>query len=140
MPALQHVIDVEERAVIEPRVHSVRGVKQEHSMLIPSVEMLRRAIATVPAGESTDLGSIRRELALQYGADACCPVTTQRHVVRLAEEAFRAFGQGDEAASITPFWRVVDPSRPNSRRLAGGSAFIEARRREEGAGNQARMP
>jgi hypothetical protein len=101
-------------------------------MLIPSQEMVAARIAEVPTGETSDLISVRKALAARYGADACCPVTTQRHVVRIAEHAAAAIAAGNVPPDeITPFWRVVDPSRPMARRLAGGPALIAARRKAE---------
>jgi hypothetical protein len=36
-----------------------------------------------------------------------------------------------EGKAAVPFWRVVDPDKPNSRKLPGGRDFIVARRKEE---------
>jgi hypothetical protein len=77
-------------------------------MLIPSREMVAERLAAAPAGRVSDLGALRRGLAAEFGADACCPVTVQRHLVDLAQS-------GD-----APVWRVVDPERPFARRLKGG--------------------
>ncbi len=120
-----------DRPVIQQRLHPVRGVKQQHSMLIPSVHMLKQAIRAVPEGAKADLARIRRELAARHEADACCPVTTQRHLRGIAEETWGAVQQGKARSAITPFWRVVDAERPNARRLAGGVEFIRARQAEE---------
>ena len=71
-----------------------------------------------PGGEEVakellpDLGGLRRTLAAEHGADACCPVTVQRHLVTIAETA------------SAPYWRMVDPDRPFARRLAGGPEAI----------------
>jgi hypothetical protein len=67
---------------------------------------------------------VRQGLAARYGADACCPVTVQRHLRTIAEQVVAG------RASI-PFWRVADPERPNSAKLAGGAAFIRERRAAE---------
>ncbi|HEY4200534.1 MAG TPA: hypothetical protein VGM83_08225 [Devosiaceae bacterium] len=114
--------------IIKQRPHSVRGVMEMQSMLIPSVEMLAAKIAAVPAGEITDLGVIRAELARQHGTDATCPVTVQRQLRDMAAVAVAAHQRGDPA---TPFWRIVDASKPSARRLAGGPAFICERQADE---------
>jgi hypothetical protein len=117
------------KPVIEPRPKGRSGTQ---SMLIPSMEMVAERIAAVRRGETGTMADIRTSLAARYGADACCPVTTQRHVVRIAEQAAAAIAAGNVPPdAVTPFWRVVDPDRPNARRLAGGPEFVRARLAEE---------
>lgn len=115
---------------IKRRPHSVGGVMVEQTMLIPSAEMVAQAIRSVPAGQASSLAAVRQQLAAETGAEATCPITTQRHVRSLAEEAVAAFAAG--YTDVVPFWRVLEPTKPNSARLPGGSAFQLARRRAEG--------
>jgi hypothetical protein len=70
--------------------------------------MVADALRAAPPSRLSDLAALRRALAMEYGADACCPVTMQRHLVRISQDG------------SAPFWRVVDPDRPFARRMAGG--------------------
>lgn len=115
-------------STIKIRPHRVAGVLVDQRMLIPSAEAVMRQIVAVPAGETRSLGEVRQRLAQQHGADATCPVTTQRMIGIVAAKAVEDHREGREAV---PFWRVVDPQKPSSERLPGGGAFIAARRREE---------
>jgi hypothetical protein len=117
-------------ASIKQRMHSVRGQRVPQSMLIPTVEMVADKIAAVPSGKRGDLAVVRDELAREAGAEATCPVTVQRHIRAIAQASVAAFGSNGQ---VTPFWRVVDPDKPNARRLAGGADFIRARQSEETA-------
>jgi hypothetical protein len=110
--------------VIEPRR---KGKHASQTMLLPAIDMVAQAIAAVPPGTVADLAQVRTALATRYGADACCPVTVQRHVRTLAEEA------AANPAKAVPYWRVVDPDRPTAHRLAGGVEAIRARRSAEQA-------
>src|SRR6185369_11673943 len=101
-----------ETPVIEPRRKGRSGTQ---TMLIPSETMVADKLRAAKAGELTELGSLRRALAEEFGADACCPVTTQRHLVAIAEKG------------SAPYWRMVDPDRPFAQRLAGGSEAIRER-------------
>jgi len=101
-----------ETPVIQPRRKGRSGTQ---SMLIPSETMVADKLRAAPAGEVSDLGGLRRALAEEFGADACCPVTTQRHLVSIAEKG------------SAPYWRMVDPERPFARRLAGGGDAIRER-------------
>src|SRR3569623_767157 len=94
---------------IEPRRKGRSGTQ---SMLIPSERMVADKLRAAPPGEISDLGGLRKTLAAEYGADACCPVTVQRHLLAIAEKG------------SAPYWRMVDPDRPFARRLAGGPQAI----------------
>ncbi len=116
-------------AEIIQRMHSINGVMEPQSVLIPTVDMLSGKIAQVPAGQTRDLDEIREELAGEYGTDITCPVTTRRHLKVIAIIAHSAVAMGDPKA--VPFWRVVDPAKSNADRLAGGRGFIVAQQTKE---------
>jgi hypothetical protein len=105
-----------EKPVIEPRRKGRAGTQ---SMLIPSETMVADKLRAAPAGRVSDLGGLRRDLASEFGADACCPVTVQRHMVAIAEKG------------SAPYWRMVDPERPFARRMAGGPERIRERLSQE---------
>jgi len=105
-----------EKPVIEPRRKGRSGTQ---SMLIPSEAMVADRLRAAPAGRVSDLGGLRRQLAAEFGADACCPVTVQRHLVAISEKG------------NAPYWRMVDPDRPFAERLAGGAERIRERLRSE---------
>ena len=116
---------------VKQRLHSVRGIMQPQSMLIPSRAMVEELIAEIPVGDIGSLASIRARLAKAWGADSTCPVTVRRHVQEIAEISVAAYNDGGPVGGVTPFWRVVDPDKPDARRLPGGREFILARRAEE---------
>jgi len=119
-----------EGSSIKIRPHKVGGVMVDQTMLLPSAEAVIRKILAVPAGETRSLAQLREQLAQEYGADATCPVTTQRMIKVVAEKSVADHAGGRAAV---PFWRVIDPDKPNAARLPGGRDFILARRREEKA-------
>jgi hypothetical protein len=98
--------------VIEPRR---KGKNLTQRMLIPSEAMVAEELRAAPPGRLSDIGLLRRNLAQKHGADACCPVTVQRHLVRISQ---------DDSA---PYWRVIDPDRPFARRVRGGHQRIRER-------------
>jgi hypothetical protein len=89
-----------------------KGNALTQRMLIPSETMVVCQLRAAPPGRLSDLAALRRRLAAECGADACCPVTVQRHLVHISRNG------------NAPFWRVVDPDRPFARRLAGGPENI----------------
>ncbi|OWV71691.1 hypothetical protein ATY76_31020 [Rhizobium sp. R339] len=116
---------------IKPRRKGRSGMQ---SMLIPSEQMVAEQIRSAPEGVFTEASLVRRRLAAKYGADACCPVTVQRHLRAIAEFSFSALEKGEPASTVTPYWRMVDPASLLAKRLAGGPDFIRqqlaAERRE----------
>ncbi|KQX39845.1 hypothetical protein ASD04_04115 [Devosia sp. Root436] len=117
-------------SAIKNRPHRVNGVMVDQAMLLPSAEAVARQIEAVPLGETRSLAELRDNLARQYGAEATCPVTTQRMIKLVAARSVADHQAGRKAL---PFWRVVDPDRPNTARLPGGREFVVARRSEEKA-------
>ncbi|MBX4867697.1 hypothetical protein HJA87_27825 [Rhizobium bangladeshense] len=110
--------------VIEPRRKGRSGTQ---AMLIPSRQMVEGQIRLAPEGVLTEAGVLRRRLAAHYGADACCPVTVQRHLRAIAELSFGAMEKGEPVSVVTPYWRMVDPASLLAKRLAGGPVFIRER-------------
>ncbi|MBB4569886.1 hypothetical protein [Rhizobium leucaenae] len=92
-----------------------KGRSLTQRMLIPSEEMVAEALRAATPGELSDIAEVRRALASKHGADACCPVTVQRHLVQISQDG------------TAPFWRVVDPDRPFARRMVGGPERIRER-------------
>lgn len=113
---------------IKIRPHSVGGVLVDQAMLIPGADAVAAQIYDVPKGQTRSLAEVRDRLAVQYGAEATCPVTTLRMIRIVAAKSVADYADGKQAV---PFWRVVDPDKPNSGRLPGGREFILARREDE---------
>ena len=113
---------------IKNRAHSVGGVMVDQAMLMPSAELVAKHMRAVPRGQTRSLGELREAMAAEKGAEATCPVTTQRMIKIVAAKSVVDHAEGKAAA---PFWRVVDPDKPNGRKLPGGRDFIVARLREE---------
>ncbi|WP_051447620.1 hypothetical protein [Rhizobium leguminosarum] len=114
---------------IKPRRKGRSGMQE---MLIPSQQMVAEQIRSAPEGDLTEIGVLRRRLAAQYGADACCPVTVQRHLRAIAELSYAALEEGEPVSTVTPYWRMVDPASLLAKRLAGGPTFIRERLAVEG--------
>ena len=113
---------------IKNRPHSVGGVMVDQTMLMPSAELVARHMRAVPPGQTWSLAELRDGMAAEQGAEATCPVTTQRMIKIVAAKSVADHAAGKAAV---PFWRVVDPDKPNGRKLPGGRDFIVARRTEE---------
>jgi len=90
----------------------------------------------VPAGTTKEIQQVRRELAALHGADATCPVSTSIFLRTVAEAAWDEIERGTPATEVVPFWRVVDPKSPLTKKLRAGSHWIEQQRLAETAGGR----
>lgn len=82
------------------------------TILIPDAAMLADAIRKLPPGNTSSLADVRKALAASHGAESCCPVTVQRHVVAFSH------------AGDVPYWRVIDANMPFANRLQGGAERV----------------
>lgn len=89
------------------------------TMLIPTVEEVRAAIAAIPSGSAKTAVVLRRELAQAAGAETTCPYAFRVGWLAVAQE------------DGTPWWRVTRDGRPEPR-LPGGAEEHRAKLLEEG--------
>ena len=95
------------------------GAKLLISCPLEVAEYLRKH---VPAGETREVQQMRRELAALHGADATCPVSTAIFLRTVAEAAWDEIEAGVPVTDVAPFWRVVDPKSPLTKKLRAGGA------------------
>ena len=98
------------------------------TMLMPSPNQVRDAIATIPAGQTKTLKEVRREIADASGADMTCPVAARQCWRLVAEAAEEDRADGNKVA---PWWRVTKDGKPDSR-VPGGEANHRALLHAEG--------
>lgn len=107
------------------------GIKAGQLMLIPTPLVIDQYIRQIPKGTSVTIETLRRDLALEYGAEVTCPLTTGMFVRIVAEAAYEAYENGTPPEEITPFWRVIDEASPLARKLSFGTDFLIEQRRPE---------
>src|SRR2546430_13506331 len=87
-------------------------------MLIPTPKLVDSLLRRVPRGKLITVGTIRKKLAAEYGADVTCPLTTGIFIRIAAEAAEEARAQGTKR--ITPYWRVVRDHGELNPKFPGG--------------------
>ncbi|MCH7410462.1 hypothetical protein MM239_13730 [Belliella sp. DSM 111904] len=105
---------------------------EQSLMLIATPTLIADYLRQVPIGKVVDIKTLRKDLALEYGADHTCPVTTGIFLRIVAEAAYEALQAGDTVESIAPFWRAIAPDSPAAKKLSFGQEFLlQMRQREE---------
>jgi hypothetical protein len=102
------------------------------TMLIASPQIVEDYLYNIPPGRQVEPKTLRQDLALEYGAQCTCPVTTGIFIRIVAEANYEAWQQGEKAmAELAPFWRVISPETAMAAKLSCGSDFIKQRLDEE---------
>lgn len=82
-------------------------------------------------GEFLSIQELRMRLAREHRVDAACPVSTSIFLRTVSEHAWEQIEAGASAADVAPFWRVVEPGSPLSKKLTCGPMWIEQQRAAE---------
>lgn len=97
-------------------------------MFIATPQIVNEYIKQIPYGKTVALSQLRNDLAIAYGADKTCPVTTGIFLRIVSEAAFEDLHAGISIEAIAPFWRIVNPMSKLAKKLACGVVFIETQR------------
>lgn len=108
------------------------GIKAGQKMLIPTPKLLDEYIRQIPKGKAVDSITVRKDLAIEHGAEVTCPLTTGIFLRIVAEAAYEDYQNGKAIGKITPFWRVIDEKSPTAKKLTFGIDFLKEQRRKEG--------
>lgn len=107
-------------------------IPENAMMLIASPAIIAGYLKQVPEGKSVDIKTLRKDLALEHGAEYTCPVTTGIFLRITAEAAFEELQAGRKKEEITPFWRAIKPNTPAAKKLSFGEDFLIDMRKLEG--------
>ena len=86
----------------------------------------------IPEGKSVSVLTMRKDLALEHGAEYTCPLTTGIFLRIVAEAAYEQYLESGTLKGITPFWRVIEPNAPLAKKLTFGLEFLVEQRQKEG--------
>ena len=101
-------------------------------MFIPTPRIIDDYIKHIPFGKSTELSTMRNDLATDYQADKTCPVTTGIFLRIVSEASYEELKSGKGIEEVTPFWRIVNPKSKLANKLECGDEFINKQRENEG--------
>lgn len=107
------------------------GIKAGQKMLIPTPKLIEEYIRQIPKGKTAEVATIRKDLALEHGAEVTCPLTTGIFLRIVAEAAYEEYAAGKPVNKITPFWRVIDEKSTTAKKLSFGTDLLTEQRRKE---------
>ena len=98
-------------------------------MLIPTPLIIEEYINHFEPGNISEVETMRNDLAIEYGADFTCPMTTGIFLRIVAEYNYENLS--NKGTEISPFWRIIDPNSKLSDRLSFDKKFILCMRDHE---------
>lgn len=108
------------------------GVKSGSRLHISSPREIAEALKKIPRGESVSLQQFRKNIARTQACDATCPVSTSLFLRIVAEYAWEEHSERSvPLADLPPFWRVIEPGTPLSKKLSFDQAWIALQRELE---------
>ena len=129
MKSWKEKLNIDRSFVVKKLDKNFSDMKVGENMLIATPKIIDEYIKQIPKGININIKTLRNDLALTYGADTTCPVTTGIFLRIVSEAAYEDLLNGEK--NITPFWRVVDHESKTASKLACGINFIKKRRSEE---------
>ncbi len=112
--------------------HKFADIPEGSTMLVPTPEIVDTYIRSIPEGIGATLQQMRKDLAADYHAQYCCPITSGIFLRIAAEAAYEQFAAGKSMKKITPFWRIIDSKAPVAKKLTFGTEFVKQQRAKEG--------
>jgi hypothetical protein len=100
-------------------------------MFIATPEIIDAYIRAIPEGTAVAIKTMRRDLALEHGAEYTCPLTTGIFLRIVAEAAYESYRQTQTLEGITPFWRVIEPDSSLAKKLTFGQDLLISLRQKE---------
>lgn len=105
------------------------GVKSGSRLHISSPLEIAEELRKIPRGQTLSLQQFRKNIANTQTCDATCPVSTSLFLRIVAEYAWQEHCEKNVAlADLPPFWRVIEPGSPLSKKLSFDQAWISLQR------------
>ena len=107
-------------------------IPEGSKMFIATPRIIDDYIKHIPYGKSTELSTMRNDLAIEYQADNTCPVTIGIFLRIVSEASYEELKSGKGIEEVTPFWRIVNPKSKLANKLECSAEFINQQRENEG--------
>jgi len=124
--------DIEKKPEVKRIEKDFADIPAGSTMLIATPQVIDDYVRSISEGRSLDIKTIRKDLAMEHGADFTCPVTTGIFLRIMAEAAYEELQSGKNLGSISPFWRVIDPKSSLAKKLTFGQELLMEMREKEG--------
>ncbi len=124
--------NVDRQPGIETTNKKFADIPEGSKMLIATPKVVDDYVRQIPKAHHTSLQQMRKDLALEFGAEYTCPITAGIFLRIVSELAYEQYQYGTPLKKITPFWRMIDKKAPLAKKLSFGYEFVAEQRKKEG--------
>ena len=124
--------NLDKSPVIKKLKDDFADIKAGETMLIANPRLVDEYIRHIPKGKTSDISTMRKDMAAEHGADKMCPVTAGIFLRIVAEAAMEEKSNGLAISKMTPFWRIISPNSPTAKKLTFGTSFLKFQQKKEG--------
>ena len=127
----QEKLDVKKEPKKVRLAHKFGGMAQGDLMYVGTPQIVSEYIRQIPFGETRTPVELRNDIAKMNQCDGMCPVSTGIFLRIAAEAALEGLDRGESIEAVIPFWRVVAPDSPTTKKLPVDADWIADRRQAE---------
>lgn len=120
---------------IKPEIKRIEkafaDIPENGLMLIATPQIIDTYINQIPKGKKINMQTLRKDLAIEHGAEYTCPVTTGIFLRIVAEKAYEQFQTTKSLNKVTPFWRLIEQNSNLAQKLSFGQDFLIEQQKNE---------
>jgi hypothetical protein len=102
------------------------------TLVLPTTQIIDDYIRAIPKGKQKTIAEFRKETAKKFKADKTCPVMTNMNLKIVAELSAENIENKYPAETVSPFWRLIKPGDPITKKLSFSDGLITQLRKSEG--------
>jgi hypothetical protein len=102
------------------------------TLVLPTTQIIDDYLRAIPVGEQKTIVEFRADTAKKFKVDKTCPVMTNMNLKIVAELSVENMVNKNPVETVSPFWRLIKPNDPITKKLSFSDEFITQLRKEEG--------
>jgi hypothetical protein len=102
------------------------------TLVLPTTQIIDDYLRAIPVGEQKTIVEFRTDTAKKFKVDKTCPVMTNMNLKIVAELSVENMVNNNSIETVSPFWRLIKPNDPITKKLSFSDEFITQLRKDEG--------
>jgi hypothetical protein len=102
------------------------------TLVLPTTQIIDEYIRAIPKGKQKTIAEFRTETAKKFKVNKTCPVMTNMNLKIVAELSAENIEINKSVETASPFWRLIKPNDPITKKLSFSDELIAKLRQSEG--------
>jgi hypothetical protein len=102
------------------------------TLVLPTTQIIDEYIRAIPKGKQKTIAEFRTETAKKFKVNKTCPVMTNMNLKIVAELSAENIENKNSLETVSPFWRLIKPNDPITKKLSFSDEYITQLRNGEG--------